>query len=99
VLHGFLYSIVVLACNTCDLIGVPTDPGSRRCRSGFCTCRGVASRVVWSASTPGRRSYTNSRVLLTGALVLYRAWCGAPIRTWIHSAEDGSTGLGMAAQG
>jgi hypothetical protein len=44
--HGFLYSIVVPACSACDLIGVLTDPGSRRCRGDFCTHRGVASRVL-----------------------------------------------------
>jgi hypothetical protein len=44
--HGFLYNIVVSARSACDLMGVLTDPGSRRCHGIFCTCRGVASRIL-----------------------------------------------------
>jgi hypothetical protein len=105
--HGFLYSIVVPVHSACDLMDVLANPGSHKRQCGFRTRWGVASRVVRPVSTSGRRSYISSRVLLTGALVLYRGrHGGAPIGTglpwrrgWFHSARDGSTGLGMAALG
>jgi hypothetical protein len=96
----FFVRIAAPTSSTCDLMGVLMNPGSRRCRDGPYTRRGVASRVVRPAFTPVHRSYINLRVVLTGGACAVQgpAW-RCPIGVELHKAEDGSIMPRMVAQG
>jgi hypothetical protein len=59
---GPSHRVVVLACSTCDLMVVLTNPDPCTCRGGSCAGPEAALRVVMLAPASGRRPYADSRV-------------------------------------